>query len=137
MLRRDNRKSHEGFADQPLVPIDYFAIHDAGTPSLTQYACIGPDFPMLDGFKKIYFHFYGDDSGPDGSCQEGCESPGRIGQHSQNSAVNDAMDLLMQIEHGHPENCPAALGLLQNKPEVVDGIAMAQTFRSARQRGLT
>jgi hypothetical protein len=51
--------------------------------------------------------------------------------------VNDAMDLLVQIEHGHPENCPAALGLLQNKPEVVDGIAMAQTFRSARQCRLT
>jgi hypothetical protein len=92
---------------------------------------------MLDGFKKIDLHFDGDDSGPNGSGQEGCESPGCIGEHSQNPTVNDAMDLLVQIEHGHPENCPAALGLLQNKPEVVDGIAMAQTFRSARQCRLT
>src|ERR1700731_2320627 len=137
LLRRDHRKSHEGFADQAPVSVHYFAVHYAGTSSLTQYACIGPDFAMLDRFKKIDLHFDGDDSGPHGSGQEGRESPGRIGQHGQNPAVNNTMNLLVQIEHWHAENRPAALGLLQNKPEVIDGIAMAQTFRSARQCRLT
>jgi hypothetical protein len=41
----------------------------------------------------------------------------------------------MQLEHGHAENGPAALGLHQLKAEVVDWVAMAQPFVGAGQVG--
>src|SRR6266446_714667 len=88
---------------------------------------------MLDGLEKIDFHFNRDDAGPHGRGQEGRESSGRIGQHCQDPAVNDVMDLLVQLEHWHAEHRPATLGLFQHKSKVIDGVAMAQTFGSPRQ----
>ncbi len=88
---------------------------------------------MLDGLEKIDFHFDGHDAGPHGRGQEGRESSSRIGQHCQDPAVNDVMDLLVQLEHRHAEHRPAALGLFQHKSKVIDGVAMAQTFGSPRQ----
>jgi hypothetical protein len=133
LLGRDNRKGHQGFADQASVPIDHFAIHYACASPLTYYARVRPDFSILDGFEKIDFHFDGDDARAHGRGQEGRESPSRIGQHRQNPAVNDVMDLLVQLKHRHAEHRPAALGLFQHESKVIDGVAMAQTFRSPRQ----
>ena len=52
--------------------------------------------------------------------QEGREASGRVGQHRHDAAVDHAVNLLVQIEHRHAEDGPAALGLHQLESKVVD-----------------
>jgi hypothetical protein len=137
LLPRYNCKRHECFANQPLVFVPYVAIHYAGTSSLTKHVGVRPDFAMLDGLKKIDFHFDGNHARSYWRGQKGGESPSRIGQHCQNSSVNHPVNLLVQFQHWHAKNRMASLGLFQHKTEVVDGIAVAQTFHRSRQCRLT
>jgi hypothetical protein len=129
---RNNCEGHEGFADEPPVLVDNVAIDDARISSLTQYASVGRDFPMLDGLEKIDLHFDGNDARSYRRGQKRGEPSCGIGQHGQNPAMNNSMNLLVQIQHWHAKHGMASLGLVQHKAEVVNGVAVAETFRSPR-----
>jgi hypothetical protein len=114
--------------------IGHIAIDHARGSALPQDTGVGLNFSVFDALKKIDFHFYGYDPGTRGGGEKCSKAPGRVRQHRQDSAVDHAVNLLVQFEHGHAEDGPAALSPHQLKSEVVDGMAVAQTFGGTRQR---
>ena len=89
---------------------------------------------MLDAFEKIDFHFNGNDLGVHWGGKECRKATGRVGKHRYDPAMNHAMDLLVQFQYGHTKDHPAPFGFHQLEAEMVDGIAVAQSFIGSRQR---
>ncbi len=133
---RNNRESHQSFADQSPFCVSHIAINNAGRPSLTQDARVRLNLPVLDGLQEINFHFDRHHARVRWRSQNCGESPGRIGQHRQHTAVNDALNLFMQFKNVHAEDRSARLGAFQHKSKMIDWIAVAQPFGDSRQCGL-
>jgi hypothetical protein len=79
---------------------------------------------MVDRLQEIHLHLNRYHARMRWRREKGREPAGGVRQCCQDSPVNHAVDLLVQIEHRHGKHDPPTLGLPEPEAEVVDGVTV-------------
>jgi hypothetical protein len=125
---RANEERHQGFPNQAVIFGADVAIDDGDVSAAADDAGFGLDSAAFHSFEIINFHFDGCDArgARDGHVRG--EAAGRVCERSQDTAMDDPVDLLVLFSDAHPEKDAAGLGFGETEAELAGRVAGVQAL---------